>query len=110
MSAIYPEEFAEFFKAMSAKMQIKAEEYGDSWKQDFFQDLYYRYSGMPPAVIATIPMDTFLQSRLKDEIQEYLKSDDQKELIDIANCCAMLWCRKNVLSNNPVEEQKGATK
>jgi predicted AAA+ superfamily ATPase len=98
MNEIYPEEFKEFFKAMSVKMESKAEEYGDSWKRDFYQDLFYRYSGMPPALVAAIPMDTFLQSRLKGEIQEYLKSDDTKELIDIANCCAMLWCRKNVFS------------
>lgn len=108
MSIIYPEEFADFFKAMCAKMQIKAEDYGDSWKRDEFLDEFYRYSDMPPAIMARIPMDTFLQNRLKGEVQEYLKSDDPKELIDIANCCAMLWCRKNVLQikNKESEETK----
>ena len=80
MSIIYHEEFAEFFKAMSAKMQIKSRQYGETWKDK--------------ETIGHVPMDKFLKIRLRGEFEEWIRSGDVKELVDVANLCAMIYCRE----------------
>jgi len=86
INIIYPEEFANFLLAMSDKMRSKRAQKGDSWKEPFIW-----FGERSPAY----PMDDFLKKKLKEEITEYFKSFNDTELLDIANCCAMLWCRKN---------------
>jgi hypothetical protein len=94
---IYPEEFAEFFKAMSAKMLKASEEKGDTWKDaTAIYDIFYRYSTEPPAY-KEMPMQKWLEQNLKSEVDEYFENADIEELVDIANFCAMLWCRKHFL-------------
>lgn len=77
---MYPKEFEAFYKAMSDKMLSKKKDYGDSWQNDYLAG-------------TDTPMASFLVNRLEGELREYFESGDEKELIDVANCCAMLWCR-----------------
>lgn len=42
------------------------------------------------------PMGSFLIDRLSGEFEEYINSGDSSELVDIANICAMLWCRASL--------------
>lgn len=77
MTEVYPEEFAKFFKAMSAKMLQKRVVKGDTWK--------------------TFCSVGYLHCKLMEEVSEYFDSLDETELLDVANYCAMLWCRKNML-------------
>jgi hypothetical protein len=91
---IYPEEFAEFFKAMSIRMQKKRQVHGDSWKNDAIAVNAYTFNR---GFTQPISMDTFLRAHLREELEEYLEDQNPLELIDLANVCAMLWCRQKGL-------------
>lgn len=91
---MYPKDFEAFYKAMSAKMEKKKKAYGDSWKNDYLAG-------------TDTPMATFLVDRLEGELREYFESGDEKELVDVANCCAMLWCRAQYQINVDDSTKKG---
>ena len=103
----YPEEFNQFFEAMKAKMLKKREEKGDTWKDtEAIYDYYDRYPGCTPPAYKTMPMDKWLREKLTEETKEYFDGFNPEELIDIANCCAMLYCRAAFHNSNQTEESK----
>jgi len=72
MEDIRPE-LVQFVEAMEAKLRKHDAERGNSWKT----------------------CDAgFLQNRLSQELREYTRSGDRKELTDIANFCMFLWWRE----------------
>ncbi len=93
------EDFKPFFEAMIAKMKTHDHDRGDSWKEDgFYQDINTRYMSEGPSM-RWVHMDPWLQGLLKDEQREYERSYDPKELLDIANFCAMLYMRSSEVNH-----------
>jgi hypothetical protein len=72
-SDVLEEEVKIFVEKMKEKYNEKVLSYGHSWK--------------------TCDID-FLEQRLIGEFIEYIKSENPKELVDIANICWMLYSRK----------------
>ena len=95
---IYPSEFGEFFKAMVAEMKRHKKEKGDSWKKSTIvvgimyptHSNYNENHGIPNSIIT----DKYLQDLLEVRVKDFLRKKDKDELVDIANICGMLWCRK----------------
>ncbi len=89
------EDFKPFFEAMIAKMKTHDEDRGDSWKEDgFWRDINYRYMSEGPQM-RYFKMDPWLLGLLQDELKEYETKLDPKDLLDIANFCAMLYMRSS---------------
>ena len=78
---VFPPEFQEFFETMSTEMLRHQSERGDSWKE--------------PMVHGYLDTDDYLVGILKVVATKYFKTKDVGELVDMANICGMLWCRKN---------------
>lgn len=89
------EDFKPFFEAMITKMKTHDHDRGDSWREEgFWKDVNYRYSSMGRQS-RYFEMDPWLLTLLKEELVEYEASKDPKELLDIANFCAMLYIRSS---------------
>lgn len=78
----YDDEFMTFYEAMVAKLDENRLEKGDSWK-----DEHYRVGD------TTFSMEPYLRSRLKEAIDLYENWREPRQLVKIANYCAMLWTR-----------------
>lgn len=90
-------DFKPFFDAMIKEMQRHDPKYGDSWKERGFYVSRGRSVADPDR---WVDMDNHLKEQLKNAVGEYFEGEfpeDPPQLIDIANICAMMWLRFNIL-------------
>ena len=99
---VFPVEFEQFFKAMSNEMCRHNKEKGASWKNKTITVgiMYPTHAdyNLGQGIPQTMEMVGYLEELLKQCIDNFLKKNDKNELVDIANICGMLWCRKAVLA------------
>jgi len=91
MEEVYPKEFPSFYEAMSNEMRRHHGEYGESWKDVGFN----KNVGARQSMWEWVDMEVHLDELLKKAVDEYHKTSSYDQLVDIANICAMIWCRKN---------------
>ena len=104
----FENDLKDFVEAMKAEYLRHYPEKGSSWKNDYYQTHYHRYSSMPPAV-RDHPQDDYL-IKLHDQIYKKWKdSGDISELVDLSLVQAMIWSRvKLTLQNSNVTQEEGA--
>jgi len=88
----FEDDLMPFVKAMEAEYLRHYPEKRSSWKHDYYQTRYYRYSSEPPAV-RNHPQDDYLIKLLDQIYKKWKDSGDISELVDMANVQAMIWSR-----------------
>jgi len=98
-----------FVDAMEAEYLRHYPEKGSSWKNDYYQTRYYRYSSMPAAVRDHSQDDYLIE--LHDQIYKKWKdSGDISELIDLSLVQGMIWSRVKLTLQRSEETHQSTPK
>lgn len=93
---VYPEEFIAFFKAMLDEMKRHDMEKGSTWKRGHSVP-YSRHDGFYEDQDT---QDRYLGKLLSEAFADYEKTRRLDQLVDIANICAMIFCRGEIILRN----------